>query len=98
VLNVSSEFWANVASVTLALLVVGALGKVWRLIRPPESAAHSHSSKARARDPEPWTEARARDLVSSGKKIEAIRMIRELRGITLSEAKTWADHVEAGGT
>jgi ribosomal protein L7/L12 len=29
-------------------------------------------------------------------KIQAIKMIRELRGIILSEAKAWADDVEAG--
>jgi ribosomal protein L7/L12 len=34
--------------------------------------------------------------VSRGKNIEAIRMIRELRGITLNEAKDWADAVESG--
>ena len=92
----SSEFWGNVASVILALLVVGALRKVWRWIRSPVPAAPSPSSTARARDPEPWTEARARELVSRGKNIEAIRMIRELRGITLNEAKGWADDVESG--
>lgn len=78
-----SDFWSTAATAILALVVVFALGKVGRCIRPATPA-------------EPASEARARDLASRGRKIEAMRTIRESRGVTLKEAKDWTEDVESG--
>lgn len=46
----------------------------------------------------PDLERRIRLLMAEGKKIQAIKVMREARNLSLKEAKDFVDHLERGGT
>jgi hypothetical protein len=78
-----SWFWSDVVSLVGVVVLVSAVKVVWRRVRPGPPVA-------------PPSEAEARELVRQGKQIQAMRVIREARGITLREAKQWTEDVAAG--
>lgn len=45
---------------------------------------------------EPPSEARVVELAREGKKIQAIKMLRELRPMSLKDAKDWVDGLDGG--
>jgi ribosomal protein L7/L12 len=81
-LSCGSLVFADMGSDLVALagvLVLATIGKaVWHWVRPPAPGAAA-------------TEDDARRLAAQGKTIAAIRVIREVRGIPVGEARRWVE-------
>jgi ribosomal protein L7/L12 len=75
--------WNDLPSLAIVLGLSWAGKAILRRFRP-------------AVEPTPPTEDLARDLALRRKNIEAIRVIRQLHGVPLGEAKQWVEEAVAG--